>query len=61
MFVDPLPERVSSTVCAARVAWKELIAWVEADHGIDRLKGLSAPDARGRMRVGTCSTCSTRS
>lgn len=37
---------------AARIAWKELIAWLEADHGIDRWEAYQLLTHAGRMRVG---------
>jgi amidase len=37
---------------AARIAWKELIAWLEVDHGIDRWEAYQLLTHAGRMRVG---------
>jgi len=37
---------------AARIAWKELIAWLEADHGFDRWEAYQLLTHAGRMRVG---------
>ena len=37
---------------AARIAWKELILWLEEDHGIDRWEGYQLLTHAGRMRVG---------
>jgi acetamidase/formamidase len=37
---------------AARIAWKELIAWLEADYGIDRWEAYQLLTHVGRMRIG---------
>jgi acetamidase/formamidase len=37
---------------AARIAWKELIGWLEADYGIDRWEAYQLLTHAGRMRVG---------
>jgi acetamidase/formamidase len=37
---------------AARIAWKELVLWLEEDHGIDRWEAYQLLTHAGRMRVG---------
>ena len=37
---------------AARIAWKELIAWLDVDHGIDRWEAYQLLTHAGRMRLG---------
>lgn len=37
---------------AARIAYRELIAWMEADHGFDRLDAYMLLTQAGRLRVG---------
>lgn len=37
---------------AARIAWVELISWLEADHGFDRWEAYQLLTQAGRMRVG---------
>jgi amidase len=37
---------------AARIAWKELVLWLEDDYGIDRWEGYQLLTQAGRMRVG---------
>ena len=37
---------------AARIAWKELIGWLEADYGIDRWEAYQLLTHAGRMRIG---------
>ena len=37
---------------AARIAWKELIAWLEMDYGIDRWEAYQLLTHVGRMRIG---------
>lgn len=37
---------------AARIAWKELISWLEADYGIDRWEAYQLLTHTGRMRIG---------
>jgi acetamidase/formamidase len=37
---------------AARIAWKELVLWLEADHGLDRWEAYQLLTHAGRMRVG---------
>lgn len=37
---------------AARIAWKELISWLEADYGIDRWEAYQLLTHVGRMRIG---------
>src|SRR6185295_15434886 len=37
---------------AARIAWTELIGWLAADYGFDRLEAYQLLTQAGRMRVG---------